>query len=410
MCIQCDTLAHDLSHGCRSCDAVPARGIPRRRTLDYLMAGGLAAWLATQPRIAQAADDETVRLGYLPITDATALLVAYAKGFFKDEGLNAERPTLMRAWAPMVEAFAAGKFNLVHLLAPLPIWMRYNNHVKVKQIAWAHVNGSAITVGPHSNINTFADLGGKRVAVPFWYSIHNILLQQALANVGIEPILTGAKPTQKQCALEVLGPPDMLPALAAGKIDAYVVAEPFNAMGEVALNARILRFTGDMWENHPCCVACVPEAMVTKNPAWTQKVANALVRAEHYASAHKIEVAKLISRDGEGFLPMPAKVVERAMALYANNPAYLKDGAIQHQGWHDQRIDFKPYPYASAMTLIVNGLKTTKVAGNADFLAKLDPAFVQNDLVDERFVSAALAKYPPAGGPESTTRTEVITI
>ena len=27
-----------------------------------------------------------VRPGYLPITDATALLIAYAKGYFKDEG------------------------------------------------------------------------------------------------------------------------------------------------------------------------------------------------------------------------------------------------------------------------------------------------------------------------------------
>ncbi len=406
MCIQCDMFANGWS-----CDAAPPAGIPRRRTLDYLMAGGLAAWLATQPRIAQAAaEDETVRLGYLPITDATALLVAYEKGYFKDEGLTAARPTLMRAWAPMVEAFAAGKFNLVHLLAPLPIWMRYNNQVKVKQIAWAHVNGSAITVGPHSKINKFADLGGKRIAVPFWYSIHNILLQKALSTVGIEPILTGAKPTANQCALEILGPPDMLPALAAGKIDGYVVAEPFNAMGEVALNARILRFTGDMWENHPCCVACVPEIMVTKNPAWTQKVTNALVRAENYASTHKAEVAAIISRDGKGYLPMPAKVIERAMTLYAANSTYLKDGAIEHPGWHDQRIDFKPYPYASAMTLIVNWLKTTKVAGNADFLAKLDPDFVQKDLVDQRFVTAALAKYPPSTGREPTTRTEVTAI
>jgi NitT/TauT family transport system substrate-binding protein len=406
MCFKCESLAQGWS-----CDAAAPPGIPRRRTLDYLMAGGLAALLASQPRRAQAeAEDETVRLGYLPITDATALLVAYDKGYFKDEGLTAARPTLMRAWAPMVEAFAAGKFNLVHLLAPLPIWMRYNNHVKVKQIAWAHVNGSAITVGPHSNINDFADLGGKRIAVPFWYSIHNILLQQALAKVGIEPIITGAKPTPKQCALEILGPPDMLPALAAGKIDGYVVAEPFNAMGEVALNARILRFTGDMWENHPCCVACVPEAMVTKNPAWTQKVTNALVRAEQYAAANKAEVARLISRDGKGYLPMPAKAVERAMTLYTGNPAYLKDGAIQHPGWHDQRIDFKPYPYASAMTLIVNWLKTTKVAGDATFLAKLDPAFVQQDLVDDRFVTAALKQYPPQSGPEPLTRTEVTAI
>ena len=407
MCVDCLRRVREFA-----CDPAPGPAIPRRRTLDWLAAGGLAALLAASAPSARAAaaEDETVRLGYLPITDATALLVAYAKGFFADEGLKAERPTLMRAWAPMVEAFAAGKFNLVHLLIPLPIWMRYNNHVPVKLMAWAHVNGSALTVGPHAKIESFADLGGKRVAVPFWYSVHNILLQKALAKAGIEPILTGAAPGPRQCALDVLGPPQMLPALAAGKIDAYIVAEPFNAMGEIALGARILRFTGDMWENHPCCVVCMHETMVAKNPVWTQKVLNALVRAEHYAAANRAEVAKLISRDGEGFLPMPAKAVERAMTLYAQNPAYLQDDAIRHPGWHDGRIDFRPFPYASALRLIVEWMKTTKVAGDTGFLGKLDPDFVQRDLVDDRFVRRALAKYPPPGASVPTTRQEILAI
>ena len=409
MCNRCETLAAGFS-----CAPAPAaiqgKPIPRRRSLEWLMGGGLAALLAAGMQHAKAADDERIRLGYLPITDATALLVAYAKGFFTDEGLKAERPTLMRAWAPMVEAFAAGKFNLVHLLAPLPIWMRYNNHVPVKQIAWAHVNGSALTVGPHSKVTRIEDLGGTTIAVPFWYSIHNILLQQALAKGSIEPILTGTKPGPRQCALVVMPPPQMLPSLASGKIDGYIVAEPFNAMGELALGARILRFTGDIWKDHPCCVACVPEAMTARKPAWTQKVANALVRAEHYAAANRTEVAKLISRDGAGFLPMPAKTVERAMTVYASDATYLRDGAIIHPSWHDQRIGFSPYPYPSAMALIVNWMKTTKVAGDASFLAKLDPAFVQRDLVDDSFVRAALARYPVADASSPFLRKETFAI
>ncbi len=75
-------------------------------------------------------------IGYLPITDATALLIAYAKGFFKDEGLEAEKPTLIRSWPALVESFAAAKFNIVHLLKPIPIWMRYNNKFPAKIMAW----------------------------------------------------------------------------------------------------------------------------------------------------------------------------------------------------------------------------------------------------------------------------------
>lgn len=408
MCINCFA-----EIGRFACAATPAPGpqLTRRRTLDWLAGGGLATLLAGQSGAARAAemDDETLRIGYLPITDAAALLVAYDKGFFQDEGLKAERPTLIRGWAPMVEAFAAAKFNLVHLLIPLPIWMRYNNQVPVKLVAWAHVNGSALTVGPKSGIQSVADLGGKTVAVPFWYSIHNIMLQKALAGAGIEPIL-GGTPGPRQCSLVILEPSSMLPALAANKIQAYTVAEPFNAMGELALGARILRFTGDMWKNHPCCVACMHEPMITKNPQWAQKVVNALVRAEAYIPANRAQVAQMLSRDGKGYLPMPAAAVERALTLYAQNPIYMQDGAIQHPGWQDQRVGFAPYPYASATRLVVEWMKQTKVAGDNSFLSKLDPAMVQQDLVDDRFVRAAMAKYPLAGLPPSFTREEVVTL
>ncbi|MDI9652118.1 ABC transporter substrate-binding protein, partial [Burkholderia cenocepacia] len=47
-----------------------------------------------------------------------------------------------------------------------------------KVVAWNHVNGSGLTVAP--DIDSLRDLGGKTVAVPFWYSIHNVVLQDML--------------------------------------------------------------------------------------------------------------------------------------------------------------------------------------------------------------------------------------
>ena len=49
----------------------------------------------------------------------------------------------------LVEAFIANKLNMAHFLIPIPLWMRYNNDVKVKVMSWAHTNGSAIVVGKH---------------------------------------------------------------------------------------------------------------------------------------------------------------------------------------------------------------------------------------------------------------------
>ena len=367
--------------------------------MDSLAMGGLAAtfgltgsaasWASIQPP-----EDEVLRIGYLPITDATVLLVAHAKGFFEEEGIKTERPTLIRGWSPLIEGFAAGKFNLVHFLKPIPMWMRYNNGFPVKIMSWAHLNGSGLVVGKHTGVESFDGLGGKQVAVPYWYSMHNIVLQMALRNVGLKPVIKGygEELAADEVNLQIMPPPDMPPALAAKKIDAFIVAEPFNAAGELLAGGKMLRFTGDMWKNHPCCVVCMNEDKVKANPEWTQKVMNAIVKAQIYSQQNKKEVAYLLSKDGEGYLPMKANVVERAMTLY-DEESYAEPDAIQNPDWKSGRIDFQPWPFPSATKLIVNELKSTLVGGDATFLNDLDPNFVVEDLVDYQFVKAAMEKH-----------------
>lgn len=375
--------------------------LSRRCFMDQMAAGGLAAAAAATvlPATADAAvpdEDEEVRIGYLPITDATALLVAHAKGYFEEQGLKAVRPTLIRGWSPLVEGFTARKFNVVHFLKPIPVWMRYNNNFPVKIMCWAHTNGSGLVVGKHTTIEDFSQLGGMRIAVPYWYSMHNIVLQIALRANGLTPVIKpeSEKIGPKEVNLQVLAPPDMPAGLAARKIDGYIVAEPFNAMGELKAGARMLRFTGDIWKNHPCCVVCMHEDDTVKKPTWTQKVINAIVKAQIYTSANKAEVAELLSRDGKGYLPMPADVVKRAMTLYTDNEGYISSDAIKHEEWNNGRIDFQPWPYPSATKMIVEAMNKTVVDGDKTFLDNLDPRFVVKDLVNYEYVRTALTKFP----------------
>lgn len=366
--------------------------------MDMLAAGGMMAAGLTLPSTlraaASSADDEVVRIGYLPITDATSLLVAHAMGYFEEEGLKAEKPTLIRGWSPLVESFAAGKVNLVHLLNPIPVWMRYNNNFPVKIMSWAHINGSGLVVGKHTGATSFKDLGGMQIAVPYWYSAHNIILQMGLRHVGLKPVIKShsEKLAPDEVNLQVMPPPDMPPALASKKIDAFIVAEPFNAAGELLAKGKMLRFTGDIWKNHPCCVVCMNEDVVKAKPTWTQKVMNAIVRAEVYAQQNKEEVAHMLSKNGKRYLPMPAKVVKRAMTDYKVSD-YEKPAAIQHADWGNGRIDFSPYPYPSATKFIVEAMNKTLVSGDDTFLNNLDPNFVAKDLVDYHFVKTAMAKY-----------------
>ncbi|MCP4041569.1 MAG: ABC transporter substrate-binding protein, partial [Gammaproteobacteria bacterium] len=329
--------------------------VNRRELLKLGGAGAAAAMGSMMPTAETFAKekkwDPVVKIGYIPITDSAALLIAHELGFLKQEGIDSVKPTLIRGWSPLVEAFAAHRFNLTHMLIPIPIWMRYNNKYPVKITAWDHTNGSAIVVGKKTGINSPKDFGGKQFAVPYWYSIHNIVSQRIMKAAGITPVIRpqNAKLASNECNFLVLNPPEMPPALAAKSIDGYCVAEPFNALGELKAGGKVLRFTGDVWKGHPCCVVVMHEAdtMDPDRAAWSQGVHNAIVKAQIHLAQNRKEMAELLSRDGKRYLPFPKKVVERAMLFY--DPAYYNNpNAIKHPEWGMDRINFQGWPYRSA--------------------------------------------------------------
>ncbi|NYT80610.1 ABC transporter substrate-binding protein [Alcaligenaceae bacterium] len=365
--------------------------------------------MASAARAAQ--PDAPLRIGYLPITDATPLLVAHHNGLFEQQGLQVEKPRLFRSWAQIVEAFLAGQVNAVHLLSPMTVWARYGSQSRAKVVAWNHMSGSGLTVQHH--INRVADLGGTTVAIPFWYSLHNIVLQHLLKSQGLEPISDG-NPGPKQVKLVVMAPSDMVPALANKQIAGYTVAEPFNANAEVLKVGKILRFTGDVWKDHACCVVLMHEQDLEQRPEWSQKVVNGIVRAQAWIQDNRQETARILSRDN------PQKYTPHTYEALANvlepermdNAHYEGTGAIVNKDWKEKRIDFQPYPYPSYTEELIRKLKTTLVSGQNAFLQELDPAFVARDLVDDRYVKQAiLANGGPAafGLPDSFSRVETIT-
>lgn len=329
--------------------------------------------------------EDTIRLGYLPITDATPLLVAHGLGYFAEEGLKVERPVMVRSWNILTESFLAGKFNLTHMLFPIPVWMRFKQNIPIKVIAWDHTNGSAVTVRGDSDILSFKDFGGKKVAVPSWYSMHNLIMQMGLQAHGLKPVIKppAAQLKKDEVNLFILPPPDMPTALLGNKIDGYIVADPFNALAEIRFNARIMRFSGDIWKNHPCCVVVANENFINKNSVLVQKAINAIVRAQEWCINNPSETAHLLSKDGEKYLPVSKDVLRKVF----EDPR--KDQLV-HPDWNVSRIGFQPFPFPSATRFIIDQMKKTLVEGDTTFIKQLDTPTAANELVDDRFVMKAL--------------------
>lgn len=350
-----------------------------RRTFLRLagVAGGLAALGSSR---VQAREAPPLRVGYLPITDATPLLIAHARGDYRAHGLEAAAPALFRSWASLVEAFLARQINVVHVLMPIALWLRYAQRVPVKIVAWNHTNGSALTVAPQ--LTRLEQLSGQTVAIPFWYSIHNVALQHLLRQSGLEVVTRGA-PQAGQVGLVVMPPPEMPVALANRSIAGFIVADPFNAQTEALAVGNILRYTGDIWHQHACCVVMMHEDDLAAHPAWAQAAVDAIVDAQYWTAHHRAEAAELLT----GYLPQPLEAIRRVL-LDDRDAARVVHPEWEPNPW----IDFQPYPFPSFTERLVKFLKETQVEGERDFLTGLAPAEVHADLVDEGPVLNAITR------------------
>ncbi|WP_373805724.1 ABC transporter substrate-binding protein, partial [Delftia acidovorans] len=240
---------------------------------------------------------------------------------------------------------------------------------------------------------------GKTVAIPFWYSIHNILLQDVLRKAGLTAVTRarGGAIAANEVNLVVLAPAEMVSALAGKSIAGFIVAEPFNAAAEIAGVGKMLRFSGDVWKDHACCVTFLAERDIADKPEWAQRVTNAVVKAQLWTRDNRLAAARLLSSTGERrYTPHPQQTLSKVLAA-TDYASYEASGVVVNKGWHQRRIDFQPYPYPSYTEQLVRAIKATKVEGDTRFLDKLEPRFAATDLVDDRFVRKAIQAV---GGPQ----------
>src|SRR5699024_4297701 len=325
------------------------------------VAGATVSW--REQHAGQSADSVSdlgsLQVGYLPITDASPLLLAQSNGEFDARGITAHT-TLFRGWSPLVEALQGGQVDMVHLLMPAAVQLRYGAGVPVKVLGWNHTDGSAVAV--NKDVEDITDLAGTTFAVPGWYSIHNIVFQKLLRAAGLEPVIN-TPPGPDTVQLVVLPPADMPTALRAGSVSGYIVAEPFCALAEVQGIGKILRFTGDVWKDHACCVTVVAEKFLQDQPDLATAALEAVVATQLRIREDRHGAAVALSEGG--YLPQPLPAIEKTLAA-EQDPAYLRSGAIEHPQWHSPRIGFQPFAYPGYTEALVDSMRETLVDDSLD--------------------------------------------
>jgi two-component system, oxyanion-binding sensor len=290
-----------------------------------------------------------LRIGFIPLVDAAALIVAVDKGFAAAEGLDV---TLVRevSWSNVRDKLNIGLFDAAHLLAPVAIASSLGlGHVKVPIVASFNLglNGNAITVSPALHAAIMSEIEGDpfdpmatalalaRVVaarrqsgaepltfgMTFPFSTHNYQLRFWMAAGGVDP--------DEDIRLVVLPPPYMVDSLANGHVDAFCVGAPWNSVAVDLGVGHILHFVSDILVRAAEKVLATRQEWSEKNPV----ILAALIRA-HQRAAEFIEHPQNRAETA-GILAQPERIGVDADVIQRTLDGRLKissDGAMRESG------------------------------------------------------------------------------
>lgn len=347
-------------------DSIRNSGATRREFLRNMAVGAALVTLAScgggaddteeaeEPPVDVSSLEKTdIRVGFIPITCATPIIMSEPLGFYSKYGFNAS-VVKMPSWGAVRDSAIAGELDAYHMLAPMPIAMTLglgSAAFGVRLASIENINGQAITIAERhqGNVNGPADFRGFVIGVPFPYSMHNLLLRYYLASGGLDPDV--------DVQIRPVPPPDSIAQLIAGDIDAMLMPDPFNQRAVYEGAGYIHMLTKDLWDGHPCCAFAASDAWINENPNAFRSLNKAIIEAAGYAQdpANRPEIAAAIS--DRSFLNQPTEVVE---AVLTGN---FEDGQGNNLSVPD-RIGFDPYPWQSFAKWISSQLVRWDVSGD----------------------------------------------
>lgn len=274
-----------------------------------------------------------LRIGFIPLADAAALIVAVDKGFAAQEGLDVD---LVRevSWSNVRDKLNIGLFDAAHLIASVAIASSLGiGHVKVPIVAafGLGVNGNAITMAPplYAAIADVADgdildpvVSARALArvvaarkargqdpltfgMTFPFSTHNYHLRFWMAAGGVDP--------DEDVRLVVLPPPYMVDSLANGHVDGFCVGAPWNSVAVDLGIGVILHFVSEILARATEKLLAVRRQWAEENPQTHLRLVRAHQRAAAFIEevGNREEVAEILAAPGR--IGVAAEVIRRTL-------------------------------------------------------------------------------------------------
>ncbi len=256
-------------------------------------------------------------------------------------------------FATIKESLIARRLDASFILAPLAMQLVASG-VPVKVVYLGHRDGTTLMVGKDSRIRDFADLRGKKIAIPNRFSNQNVLMHRMMKQWGM---------AFDSIKLIELAPPEHPTALAAGSIDGYIVGEPFAAQSELDGYGRPLYFTKDMWPGFISCVLVVRQEMIDEERELVQELVNGIAKSGKWLDqdmSHRMDAAEIV---GKHFYFQDPELLKFVLSKPPDRVKYTSLGPLKkdfdeimelavEMGVLKERLEFEQYVDTSFVTPI----------------------------------------------------------
>lgn len=323
-----------------------------------------------------------LKVGFIPITCATPIIMAHPMGFYTKHGLNVE-VVKTAGWAVIRDKTINKEYDAAHMLAPMPLAISQglgSNPIPFVAAAIENINGQSFTLGiKHKDKMDVKSWKGMKLAIPYDFSMHNYLLRYLLAENGIDP--------DTDVQLRVVPPPEMVANLRAENIDGFLA--PDNVAQRAVFDGVgfIHSLSKTMWDGHPCCSFAASKEFIATMPNTYAALLRAIVDATGYAS--KAENRKAIAEAiaPAAYLNAPPVVLEQVLVgKYADGLGNIKDDP--------KRVDFDPFPWDSfAVWMLTQMKRWGQIKGEVDYQSVANQVFLATDAAK---VMKEMGLTPPA--------------
>ncbi len=290
-----------------------------RRWRSALLAAVLAGCCALLPTGCgrEVRDPSKLKVAYLGLTCEAPIFVAQEQGMFREEGLEVE---LVRTdWDGLREGLGTGRFDANHTLI-MYLLKPIEQGLDVKITAGVHTGCLRLQVAAKSNVQTVAELRGKRIGVPTHLgSPPYLFASRVLAAHGIDPAPDKGEVTWVALQPDVLGM-----AADDGRVDAVATSDP---IGTILVGRGQVRTIADQATDAPyrdeyCCAMVVSGRLAREHPEAAAKVTRAVLKAAKWVEVNPTAAAHLgVER---GYIASSPEINAQALSKLKYTPGVAK--------------------------------------------------------------------------------------